>query len=652
MVRSSTLPHTSDIDNSRVQELSGSLRSRYGMPVKGQFSKDEVRDGSIAKSVPTLTTDEQRSQTQPQTDTTVEGGSRHSQSEGSEDILPSFLAKRLAGKSAWEIGGTEWVHRSKPGIGWLPAEDRPLDTRSGKRPRKPQLQDVADDEALRDYIQNLKDQLEIGGPESMHDQATFSQRNLSLDDGNDWVPGSDSSAKVNPPDAVLNDQMERTALDQDGWNSDMLNDFDNLSTSSDVIGTIGQVLGRREGKRGPQYLVVYKGSPIDDARWLPATLLMTPSDVELIRVFEEKQLEKNLQGTDTSESDDRNGTDEDDDEEDFQDEKDLIARRLERMTDEKIARRLAKQEELGLGSDDVMLFDEEDGVEEVEGTLVANRTIFALNSGSSRHSRPRGKRTKVEFPSASLMADVLDQDPYNGFDVMDFDRPSLKKSKDRQGIPPIELSDSEFDSHLRTVWEADRKNKRQKKVEREELRAKGLLGKKNQFKADLHVKYKSGFSWVQIKEEIREFTISPHTSRALPPMDATERAFVHRFAKQLGLTSKSVGTGKGRFTNLSKTNRTRPYNEDFFNNLTRWKFSNWPGSSRNAQHGIEKRSLVSYRDGEVVGASAPEIGAGNRGRAMLEKMGWTSGTALGALDNKGILQPIAHTVKTGKAGLK
>jgi hypothetical protein len=36
---------------------------------------------------------------------------------------------------------------------------------------------------------------------------------------------------------------------------------------------------------------------------------------------------------------------------------------------------------------------------------------------------------------------------------------------------------------------------------------------------------------------------------------------------------------------------------------------------------------------------------------MLEKMGWSSGTALGASNNKGILEPVSQTMKTNKAGL-
>jgi hypothetical protein len=71
-----------------------------------------------------------------------------------------------------------------------------------------------------------------------------------------------------------------------------------------------------------------------------------------------------------------------------------------------------------------------------------------------------------------------------------------------------------------------------------------------------------------------------------------------------------------------------------------------PGKSRGANH-----AGVTYRDGEVVGGSAPELSQSNKGRTMLEKMGWSTGMALGATDNKGILQPVAHVVKRTKAGL-
>lgn len=134
-------------------------------------------------------------------------------------------------------------------------------------------------------------------------------------------------------------------------------------------------------------------------------------------------------------------------------------------------------------------------------------------------------------------------------------------------------------------------------------------------------------------------------------MGADRRALVHQFVRQLEITSKSRGNGHDRFTVLSKTQRTRSLDDDYFDTLLEQRrFKNrFRPPLRNA---ARNHPTVFYKDGDVVGSSAPELGPENRGRAMLEKLGWTHGTALGAPDNKGILQPIAHTVKKTRAGLK
>jgi hypothetical protein len=150
---------------------------------------------------------------------------------------------------------------------------------------------------------------------------------------------------------------------------------------------------------------------------------------------------------------------------------------------------------------------------------------------------------------------------------------------------------------------------------------------------------------------------------ALPPMDKADRKIVHEIANAFNLKSKSAGNGKNRFPVLYRTSRTSAYVERTFAaveaKLTRrflpridvggQKSSTAKRTGRGA--GGLSTAAVSYRDGDIVGGSAPELGAENRGRAMLEKMGWSSGTALGALNNKGILQPVIHIVKTTKAGL-
>lgn len=76
-----------------------------------------------------------------------------------------------------------------------------------------------------------------------------------------------------------------------------------------------------------------------------------------------------------------------------------------------------------------------------------------------------------------------------------------------------------------------------------------------------------------------------------------------------------------------------------------------PKFKKGAGGGFGGKNATGYRDGEVVGRGASELGQENRGRAMLEKMGWSKGMALGTVGSGGILMPIEHIVKNSKAGL-
>ncbi|KAK5280691.1 squalene synthetase-like protein [Exophiala xenobiotica] len=178
---------------------------------------------------------------------------------------------------------------------------------------------------------------------------------------------------------------------------------------------------------------------------------------------------------------------------------------------------------------------------------------------------------------------------------------------------------------------------------------------------------------VVIKAEIRQFLVQESDVLKLAPMDSTTRAAVHRLAKVLKLKSHSEGKdgrGVGRYPILTKGPHTPFYSVD-----TIWEIDNlmdsrkfFPKQRGGNFHGpntprvrttVKARrgggggtmSGATYMNGEVVGGSAPELGADNKGRAMLEKMGWTSGMGIGAVGNKGGLDAIKHVVKTNKAGL-
>ncbi len=126
----------------------------------------------------------------------------------------------------------------------------------------------------------------------------------------------------------------------------------------------------------------------------------------------------------------------------------------------------------------------------------------------------------------------------------------------------------------------------------------------------------------------------------------------------LNLKSKSVGEEGSRFPVLTKTNHTTSFDERLVTALeTRFGFRGrkdktlWPKGAPRERKARGADLRATYQDGEVVGAAAPELGQENKGRAMMEKMGWSKGTALGALHNKGIMQPIPHVVRNTKAGL-
>ncbi|CAN9125282.1 unnamed protein product [Alternaria alternata] len=556
-----------------------------------------------------------------------------------DDVDQDQFARRRGGRPAWEGKTTEWQHRSKPNVGWLPDADRPdmNDYLHGEvNPR---------DAAIDDYMQNME---EFGLTEDLLATSGFARREMDLDAGshNDWESVSGSQDGGNDGEG------------SDNWDSDMLQDFEDMSTSSDVMDKVVRILSKRTRKSGLQYLCVYENSVTDDARWLSYTHLKTADEKRLIKAFEAEVYECEQQMLSSSDSENEDDDDDDDDDEDEEDE--------EELDDETIAKILQKQEELGLGGDEVMLYAGDDFFD--DSGPANDYSYGAYSRPSKKKGRGRGNKEPT-FPSASAMVAALEMDPYGGFDIMDTERPSLKpKKKGRRGQPPPELDDSDLNEQLQSAWANDREKKRLKKAEREELRQQGLLGRKGKG-PNLKVKYQGGIDMEDIVEELREFLVGDMQTLSLPPMEAYRRATVHQAASFFNLNSRSRGDGNDRFTILSKTNRTRIYTDDEFDIAIAKKgfqkrlkgplYSQGgggrPGKFSTVKHkqgGARSRPLLGYKDGETVGANAPELGPENKGHALMMKMGWSKGTALGTADNKGILQPIPHTVKTNKAGLQ
>ncbi|KAM0249371.1 hypothetical protein ACHAQJ_009087 [Trichoderma viride] len=92
-----------------------------------------------------------------------------------------------------------------------------------------------------------------------------------------------------------------------------------------------------------------------------------------------------------------------------------------------------------------------------------------------------------------------------GFDLMDWERPSLRRKKGKAGRLHLtsEDIDSDLEERLQAAYSNDRQKKAQRKKEREELRATGMLGKRSQ--PDLQAKYRTGITMSQVADEVKTF---------------------------------------------------------------------------------------------------------------------------------------------------
>ena len=483
-------------------------------------------------------------------------------------------------------------------------------------------------------------------------------------------PVEDEDSDGDDSDAAFEDYMANLAAQQvDGSNDDV---FGSTAHSSGL---------------GPSLFV--DGQAIDDNEVLPSHLNMMNNSGS------SSEEDEGPIGLDTSELSSNDELDELDlsnlesteleDEleytlqEQWEDEEDLRQRRQERMTDEQFAKLLAKQQELGIDGDELIIDNGEylsvpediDGIGDIARARAGFATITNISFGrSNKHGmRRRSNRGAgdLSFPDASALADTVEQYGENGFDIMDYDRPSLRPTKKgRKGNLPPELealSDEELKEGMRTTWANDRRKKSAKKAEREELRMQGLLGAAGRDgKADLSQKYPFGMTKIQIQEELRIFLENDNQqSRPFPPMGKNDRKELHEIASVLKLSSKSIGSGKDRYPVLTKTSRTR-YSPDILSRAIDASSKGFLGhgsktarklsrqSTKAAKGGLGNTTAAQLRNGEVVGAGAAELGKESVGHRLMEKMGWSKGMALGK-EGEGRLVPVEQKVRLGTAGL-
>lgn len=181
---------------------------------------------------------------------------------------------------------------------------------------------------------------------------------------------------------------------------------------------------------------------------------------------------------------------------------------------------------------------------------------------------------------------------------------------------------------------------------------------------DLNVKYDYSIHVKEINQELEEFLHdAERESLSFPPLDAHGNKTINKLASHYNMKCTRSGAGLHTYMKVSKTRKTFHYlpRHDLIAYILKQRpiFKRADVKQRTKEEmgmtdgkKVYEKSNAHVKDGDIVGAEAPEIGKSNIGRQLLEKLGWVQGEGLGAHGNKGISIPLMATVKNTKAGLK
>jgi len=153
-----------------------------------------------------------------------------------------------------------------------------------------------------------------------------------------------------------------------------------------------------------------------------------------------------------------------------------------------------------LTKDDANVDSETSGDSGEEDDSDSDEDVEAL-ARMTKRQHPLGSGT----PNTASVTEAFDE-----MDIGSWDPPQLvgrRKGRRRKEAPDFGAADSDMEKHLKSSWENDRERKKGRKLEREALRASGLLGK-NANPEDLRVKYLTGMTLDEIKDELLAFLLS------------------------------------------------------------------------------------------------------------------------------------------------
>lgn len=237
-------------------------------------------------------------------------------------------------------------------------------------------------------------------------------------------------------------------------------------------------------------------------------------------------------------------------------------------------------------------------------------------------------------------------------------RTTGKGSKQRLDLEQMDLDD-EIKSILQSQFLRGKSSKSlRKERKKDEAMQLAILNH------DLLVKYPYSLHIRDIKKELDAlFEDRGREVLTFPPLDPHGNKTIIKLSRNYNMKALRCGSGKHRYIKIAKSRKTYHnlpnYNmidailrqRPIFNRMDSKKPRD-EASRKNKSKANLKGGEAHHKEGDIIGAYAPEISSENFGRQILEKLGWVQGEGLGVNGNKGISEPLMARVKKSKQGLR
>lgn len=242
-----------------------------------------------------------------------------------------------------------------------------------------------------------------------------------------------------------------------------------------------------------------------------------------------------------------------------------------------------------------------------------------------------------------------------------------KANKNKKRVPSFSAADPSLRSEMIESWHRNQASKASKNYDREVDRHKGKLSRF--YKEHGFVELKDAFPQFMYIRDIQkafdDFILINTDMKSLPfpAMSSRNRRIIKDMAEAYYLTSNTIGSGKHKYLQVTKTSRTSYESRDhglielILKTFTGKKFAcldaptgNRELAKQQKRNNIGQKATKFYNEGDIVGENAQEIDDNNIGKRMLRSLGWTDGMSLGT-GNIGIMAPLEVKVKTKKHGI-